>query len=261
MLGGQADGPIWAFERVADVCERLSGVASVQLAKRLTFSAFDLASRLPPNFGVRQLTEYLFEDQGFKSVDDALADVDELLMNGVLQNRCGAPVAIGIWLRALAAKAGLEANFIQFPDLSILKSRDGEERIFLDLRQRGKVLNRGEMLDLLQKNQVKADRISFEPLPDESIVVTYFKRLGLEYQDRGDDKSALVVYDALLELRPKSLSILKERSLAYYRLGRSSEALQDLKRFFSFSTPDQQPPELLELYSSLQRQLDRPPHS
>ncbi|HEX4923659.1 MAG TPA: tetratricopeptide repeat protein [Bdellovibrionales bacterium] len=241
------------------MCERLSGVASVQLTKRLTFSAFDLASRLPPKFGIIHLAEYVFEDQGFKPVDDALADVDELLMNGVLQNRSGSPLAIGIWLRALAAKAGLDASFIQFPDLSILKCRAGEERIFLDLRQRGKVLNRGEMLELLQKNQPKSDNISFEPLQEEAVVARYLKRLGLEYQDRGDDLRALVVYDALIELQPKSLSVLKDRSMAYYRLGRKNEALQDLKRFFSFSAPDQQPPELLQIYSALQRETGHPP--
>jgi regulator of sirC expression with transglutaminase-like and TPR domain len=256
VTGGQDNGPIWVFERLADVCERLCGVAGAHLTKRLSFSAYELAARLPPKANIFSLSEFLFEDQGYRAVDDALADLSEILLPHVMQNRVGTPMALGVILRALAQKVGLEANFIQFPDLSILKSKEDGESLFMDLRRRGKILDRGEILEVLHKNKVTSDKISFEPLLDETILALYLKRVALEFQDRGEDLKTLIVYEGLLSLQPKNLSVLRDRSMAYYRLNRFDEALQDLKRFFSFSDPEQQPPELLELYSNLCRDLE-----
>ncbi len=261
MSGGQDIKPVWAFDRLAEVCERLSGVASAQLSKRLSFMAYELASHLPPRCNISHLAEYLFEDQGFKSTEDALADVDEIVISEVMQKRVGIPMALGILVKSLASKVGIDARFIQFPGLSILKSKEGQETFYLDLKRRGKILTRDEILELLHQEALvekRCDKISFESIADEDVIAQYLIRLGIEYQDRRDDQRSLTIYEALLNLQPKNLSVLRDRSMAYYRLNRFGEALQDLKRFFSFSNPDQQPPELLELYQDLRKKTEHP---
>jgi regulator of sirC expression with transglutaminase-like and TPR domain len=259
--GGQVNKPVRAFERLAEICERLSGVAASQLSRRLSFMAYELAARLPPKCNITHLAEYLFEDQGFKSADDALADIDEIVLSDVLQKRVGVPMALGLVLKSLAEKSGLDARFIKFPGFSILKSKDEHGTQYLDLKKRGKILTRDEILELLHEEallQKRSEQISFECLEDEEIISNYLSRLGLEYQDRRDDPKSLVIYEALLSLQPKNLSVLRDRSLAYYRLNRFGDALQDLKRFFSFSNPEQQPRELLELYDDLQKKMEFP---
>jgi regulator of sirC expression with transglutaminase-like and TPR domain len=116
--GGQNNKPYWAFERLTEVCERLSGVASAQLSKRLSFMTYELASKLPPCSHIAHLAEYLFDDQGFKVTDDALADVDEIVLSDVMQKRVGIPLALGILIRTIASKVGIDASFIRFPGLS-----------------------------------------------------------------------------------------------------------------------------------------------
>ncbi|MEQ1875252.1 MAG: transglutaminase family protein [Bdellovibrionia bacterium] len=222
---------------------------------------FELAARLPPKCNITDLAEFLFEDQGFKSADDATADLDEIVLSDVMQKRVGIPMALGVLLKSLASTAAVDARFIKFPGFSILKSKTEQGTQYLDLKRRGKVLTRDEILDLLHEEamlQKRSEQISFECVDDEELMSNYLTRLGLEYQDRRDDSRSLVIFEALLNLQPKNLSVLRDRSMAYYRMNRFGDALQDLKRFFSFSNPDQQPRELLQLYDDLQKKVDHP---
>ena len=75
---------------------------------------------------------------------------------------------------------------------------------------------------------------------------------------RHDDQRVLTIYEYLLALQPKNLSLLRDRSMAYFRLNRLSESFADLKRYLSLSEPSRLPDELLSIYETLRKRFDKP---
>jgi regulator of sirC expression with transglutaminase-like and TPR domain len=247
------------LETVAEVSGRLSDTSPTHLTKRFAFLCYEFQAQAVSGFEFQDISKFLFEQNGFRAVDERLCDLKEILLTDVLQTRVGIPMVIGLIFRTMAKRFSKNVCFIRSPDLSILKCKEKDSTHFIDLNKNGKVLDRSEMLELMQSRFRGYDlnkSISFETLDDESVLGIYLTRLCKEYVQRQDDRNALIIYDFLLNLQPKNLTLLRDRSMTYYRLNQLPEALSDLKRYFSFAEPSQQPTELLELYQSLQHNLD-----
>jgi regulator of sirC expression with transglutaminase-like and TPR domain len=250
-------GPIWTLETAASICERLTQVTGARPSRRLSFLFYEFKSLASGTVEVRHISEFIFDRLGFKTVESKLADLNDLLLPEVIQNRAGIPLTLGLLFRGLAEKVGISTCFIRSPDLTLLKCRQDGESKFVDLSQNGKILDNAEMLSLLQKKQQglnSSGSISFEAMEEETILGLYFNRLCQEFLLRNQDQKLITLYEAILRLQPKNFSVLRDRSMAYLRLNRFQEALLDLKRYLSFSEPSQQPQELINLVKKLEDQ-------
>ncbi len=205
--------PDRVLDMVAEVSGRLSETPVSQLTRRFYFLCYALQSRPAESFSFQDISQFLFEEQGFKAADDQLCDLKELFLPEVLRSKVGIPMVLGFVYKGVAKRVGKSICFIRSPDLSILRCKEKDETHFVDLARNGKILDRTEMLELLQTRFKGSENLVFDPLEDDDVIGIYLSRLCREYAHRQDDKSALTVYEYLISLQPKNLSLLRDRSM------------------------------------------------
>jgi regulator of sirC expression with transglutaminase-like and TPR domain len=248
-------GPIWTFEKIAEFFEKNGRWSDPHLMRRLSFLSYDFDHfelQAPP---LERICRFLFEHNHFEPVSTATAQVDDVALPQFLQNRKGTPLVLGILFRVLGQRIGVRLDFIRCPDHFILKLRQQAESCFIDLISKAKPLTSTEMLNTIQKLRDRCEistELSFETLTEDQVFVSYLNQLKEVAFRSKQDQLMVVILDLILKLDPKNLSILRERSLAKYRLQNFSEALLDLKRYFSFMNPDHPSDELTRIYSELQ---------
>jgi regulator of sirC expression with transglutaminase-like and TPR domain len=238
------------LSKIASFCETLDPrVSGSNLLKRIAFVGHELDHRIRPDMDSKEklsiITNYFFEELQF------VCSPDNIFLPTVLQTKRGSPLSLGMVYRELAKKYGLDIKHIVYPNHRLLKWVRNDECLYIDLQDQGHMLNSSEIIVFLKNMATQTQDKILENLSDEEVFVSYVTKLKEYYIKNNFIELALKSYDKILQIRPNSFSVIKERALLYYNMGKNHEALSDLKRYFSFSNPDKVSIDLLELYSRL----------
>jgi regulator of sirC expression with transglutaminase-like and TPR domain len=201
------------------------------------------------------LRQFLFLEKTFQILPMRPAELteDALLIRSVLENRAGHPLAITLLLLHLSYFLDLPMTLIQARHHFLLKWVRSGQTIYLDLYNECRQLGNQDLIQVLNRSASNLETWNAKQL------LTQYLELLMQTFERSQSLSQLhLVYNLLLQLDDTNTSILGQRALLRQKLGFTREALNDLKRYFSFIEKTHAPPELQQCWLQLQSAPEPP---
>ena len=156
---------------------------------------------------VKQLTRFLFSEEGFRGNHDDYYDPRNSYLNEVIRRRIGIPIALGVVLLEVGRRLDLPLEGVAFPGNFLVRVRDGRQEHLLDPFRAGRVVNRESCQLLLER--ALGPRIALEarflaPLGTRAILARMLRNLKVIFLSKNETTCAATVLDALLLLEPAS---------------------------------------------------------
>ena len=195
------------------------------------------------------LRRFVFEDKGFQltSTRSEAVKEDQLLMQNILEARCGHPLTIVFVVLHLAHYLDLPIALIQARHHFLLKWVRSGKTIYLDLYNEGRALNDAELIQVLNRSSS-----NLEVWSAGQLMRHYLELLTQSLTTAGDLPQLHTVYNMVLHLDETNTAVLGQRALLRQKLGFARDALCDLKRYFSFIEKSHAPIELQQAWLELE---------
>lgn len=210
------------------------------------------------------LNDYFFSRKNFQAIcipsqPQPMLKLNPLLLSQVINQRVGHPMVLSIIYSHFAQLIDLPIFLVHCPPQFLLKWIRSGHNHYIDLNQKGRVINENELTHFLniqgiQWTQDEYD--TFEILPLRQIITQYLKMIIEYFENFQDPQKLLLLYNLLVQMDSQNVKILAKRSLLYRELGLLQEAVTDLKRYFSFVEKDHSSPELRSVFIELQKQIE-----
>lgn len=225
--------------------------------KRLKFLECELLSTMSryslPSETQRleMLNKFFFIEKAFRIIPAEKSQDMFFIVGSVLAEKTGSPTLISLLYKRFARALNLEVCILSSRTHSILKWKSLKGSVFLDLEKGGRSLEAGELVERLRGEYPRR----FERLTEAELALQHLQEWAsfLALEERLDQ--LLFVYTATIALFPNSITTLGRRALVNAKLGFKREALQDLKRYFSFADPQSCPSDLKDLFQKLRFEL------
>lgn len=186
------------------------------------------------------LNHFFFECKKFR------IDRQVLFLKPIIETRSGCPIALAILYGHLAQALGLHVTMAALPVHSILKYDGPPRALYIDIGQNGKFLSEEELLQVIHH---QSEDLLTRDFP--KAVFNYLSYLAETFRRSSQVEDLHRTLNLLLSLHPENTRFLAERALLRKHLGLLKEALQDLKRYFSFTDRHHAAQEILSAYEEL----------
>ena len=197
-----------------------------------------LSEEREPLYCLNTLSEYLFDDIGFRGNPEDYYDPRNSFLNEVLSRRLGIPITLSLVFIEVGKRLGIPFLGVGMPGHFLLRHRD-EEGLFIDPFHRGVLLSEEEcaqrMREVTQANIAWDSRL-LDPLSNREYVARLLRNLKGIYWQNQDHRRALAMIDRLVALHPESAQERRDRGLVHFQSGQHQQALSDLE-FYLDSTP------------------------
>ena len=203
------------------------------------------APRLPgdgrePLVSVNNLSEYLFDEIGFRGNKDDYYDQRNSFLNDVLSRRLGIPITLSLVYIEVGRRLGVPLVGVGMPG-HFLVMHQREDDLFIDPFEGGILLSKEECAQRFRDaTQAEApwDSRYLAPVSNRDFVARIIRNLKTAFLRRQDDGRALTMIDLLLALQPDASHERRDRGLVHYRLGHYGEALDDLRDYLEATPQD-----------------------
>ena len=191
-----------------------------------------------PLYCLNTLSEYLFDEIGFRGDPDHYYDPRNSFLNDVLSRRLGIPITLSLVFLEVGKRLDIPLVGVGMPGHFLLRHRD-EESLFIDSFNQGVLLSEEECAERMR--QVPQANIAWDsrllaPLSNRDYVARILRNLkGIYLQDQ-DHRRALTMIDRLVALYPEAVQERRDRGLLNFQLEHHEQALQDLE-FYLDSEP------------------------
>jgi len=188
-----------------------------------------------PLFCVNTLSEYLFDELGFRGNDEDYYDPRNSFLNDVLARRLGIPITLSLIYVETGRRLGVPLDGVGMPGHFIVSHRVVED-LFVDPFHGGILLTEQECADLVRQAtqaDVPWDRRYLAPIGNREFIARMVRNLKGAYMERQDHSRALRMIDWLLAAQPEAVEERRDRGIVSYRLGNYSEALDDLRTYLA----------------------------
>ena len=201
-------------------------------AKRRTSDA------MGPYGMVNALSEYLFDEEGFRGNEDDYYDPRNSFLNDVLERKLGIPITLSLVYMEVGRRLELPIVGLGIPGHFLVKYRAPEEEIIIDPFHRGIILSEEECADLLTRSSGEA--IPFQPnylapVAKKQILTRMLNNLRSIYLSREDHHRALGIVEHLLLIEPYDHRNVRDRGLLRLSTGDLKGALADLEMYLAVS--------------------------
>ena len=192
-----------------------------------------LERRDDPLLCLNTLSEYLFDEVGFRGNKEDYYDPRNSFLNDVLSRRLGLPITLSLVYMEVGKRLGVPIVGVGVPGHFLLRHLEVQD-LFIDPFNGGILLSEDECAERL--NQVAQAPVPWdpgylEPVGKREFIGRLIGNLKAVYLRRPDYAHALTVINLLLALHPESAYERRDRGLVHYHLGHHGEALYDLQRY------------------------------
>lgn len=182
------------------------------------------------------LTQFLFEECGFRGNEEHFYDPRNSFLNDVLSRRVGIPITLSLVLMEVGRRVGLPVQGIGFPGHFLVRVPVGGGLLVLDPFFGGRPLGEPELLERL--GALRSDHPTPERLPGEflaaidprDILARMLRNLLHIYTEADQHLEALQTVDLALVLDPDSPDDLRTRAQLFERLECGPAAIADYQR-------------------------------
>jgi regulator of sirC expression with transglutaminase-like and TPR domain len=153
----------------------------------------------------------------------------------------------------VAERVGLHCEGIGYPGHFVVRCNGAEDPMYIDPFQQGVRLDRTELLAGLNSlNLGGANPASFlAAVTRRQILQRMLNNLHVIFREQRDLERWFDVIELLLRLEPWNATLVGERGMLNYRLGRLEQAMDDLERYVSAGEPRESNPGALRLLDEL----------
>ena len=201
-------------------------------AKRRTSDA------MGPYGMVNALSEYLFDEEGFRGNEDDYYDPRNSFLNDVLERKLGIPITLSLVYMEVGRRLELPIVGLGMPGHFLVKYRAQEDEIIIDPFHRGIILDEEECADLLSRASGQAAAFQpdyLAPVAKKQILTRMLNNLRSIYLSREDHHRALGVVEHLLLIEPYDHRNVRDRGLLRLSTGDLKGALADLEMYLAVS--------------------------
>lgn len=202
----------------------------------------DLAARLRTSLEattsnedkIHAINSLLFTEEGFRGNADDYYDARNSFLNEVLDRRLGIPITISIVYLEVGRRAGVPFYGIGLPGHFIVGLPSGNDRIFIDPFNGGRILTEEDCRELSQAYWTASrpfDRRYLEPVWPKQILVRLMRNLKAIYWQTESQDKAWQMIEWILILDPDAVAELRERGLIREAIGDPSGAVADFTRY------------------------------
>ena len=177
----------------------------------------------------------LFSARGFRGNSEAYQDPRISYLDEVVQRRIGIPITLSLVYMEIAQRVGLQCDGIGYPGHFIVRYETEHGQVYVDPFQQGARLDREELLSRLQGVHTggPSPESFLAAVTRRQILQRMLNNLHLVFRSSRDIERWYCVVELLLRLEPWNATLVGERGMLAYRLGRSDDALRDLERYVS----------------------------
>jgi serine protease Do len=180
---------------------------------------------------IAALSKFLFTDQGFHGSRVDFYHRANSYMNQVLDDREGLPITLAVLWLELARQLGVtNVAGVPLPTRFMVRFAPpgGGEQI-IDVFDGGKVLTRGDAVELVADNTGRIGEEHFAPAKKRAIITRMLNNLLGLAQREGATADALRYLDAMIALEPDSVEERLHRARALMQRGDKEGAKEDLR--------------------------------
>jgi regulator of sirC expression with transglutaminase-like and TPR domain len=180
------------------------------------------------------LNTVLFKELGFEGNRAEYYDPQNSFLNDVIARKRGIPISLSVLYMEVARRVGLSLAGVGFPGHFLLKYQAEDNEIIIDVFNKGEILAREDLEQLLQ--QLYRGQLSYQSefvvaLGKRDILRRLLNNLKLIYLGKDQPLKALPVLDQLLILDPSAANEIRDRGLLYIKIECYARALEDLETY------------------------------
>ena len=183
-----------------------------------------------PLFSVNTLSEYLFDEVGFRGNLEDYYDPRNCFLNEVLGRRLGIPITLSLLCIEVGKRLGIPLAGVGMPGHFLLRHQE-EEDLIIDPFHKGILLTEEECAQRLRqvtRTDAPWDSRYLSPVSNREFIARILRNLKNIYFEGQDYVRALTIIERLMALQPEVAQERRDRGVAHYQLGRYQEALDDL---------------------------------
>ncbi|MEO8540434.1 MAG: transglutaminase-like domain-containing protein [bacterium] len=182
----------------------------------------------------------LFSVCGFHGDTENYSDPRNSFLDEVVARRLGIPISLSLVYMEVGLRLGLICDGIGYPGHFIVRYGSDDAQVYIDPFQQGSRIDREELLARLRSIHTGgATPESFlAAVTRRQILQRMLNNLHVIYRESRDLDRWLGVVELQLKLEPWNASLVGERGMLCYRLGRTEDALRDLERYVSAAGND-----------------------
>jgi regulator of sirC expression with transglutaminase-like and TPR domain len=187
---------------------------------------------------VNTLSEFLFDEEGFRGNETDYYEPRNSFLNDVLDRKLGIPITLSLVYCVVAQRLGLPVVGVGMPGHFVVKYVARDEEIMIDPFHRGMILDEDDCADLVERTTggtTVFNRGHLAAIGARDFLTRMLNNLKGIYLREQDYPRTLRVVERLTIVHPGSLSDIRERGLLRYRVGDLPGAISDLEDYLNDS--------------------------
>ncbi|WP_225766297.1 SirB1 family protein [Stenotrophomonas sp. Marseille-Q4652] len=186
---------------------------------------------------VAAINRHLFDELGYTGDHVEYYDPRNSYLNEVFDRRLGNPISLALVQMEVSRRLGIHLDGISFPGHFLVRMPVEEGVLVMDPFNGGRPLGVDELRERASQHlggKTPDDNVLahiLDPAPHRAILVRMLRNLHAIYAERGEWDRAARSADRVLKLAPEQSDALRDRGLAYARLGHVAGAREDLANY------------------------------
>ena len=187
------------------------------------------------------INRHLFEEVGYAGDSEHYYDPRNSYLNEVVERRLGNPISLALVQIEVARRLGIPLDGVSFPGHFLVRLPVDDGVLVMDPFNRGRPLDEDELRQRARPHlngEMPDDRALFQilnPATHRAILMRVLRNLHGVYAERDDWERAARSADRILRLLPDNPDALRDRGLAYMKMGYRQGARTDLARYLQLN--------------------------
>jgi regulator of sirC expression with transglutaminase-like and TPR domain len=185
------------------------------------------------------INRYLFDEIGFGGNNDAYNDPRNSYLNDVFDRKLGIPISLAMVQMEIARRLGVPLAGISFPGHFLVRLPVDDGILVMDPYNKGRSLSADELRDRVSaqfggQSPDDAELLHIlAPASHRTILLRMLRNLKALYVEANDWERVARSADRMLKLAPGLSEEVRDRGLAYLKLGHLGGAREDLTRYLT----------------------------
>lgn len=183
------------------------------------------------------INRFVFDELGFGGNNDAYSDPRNSYLNDVFDRRLGIPISLAVVQMEIARRLDVPLDGISFPGHFLVRLPVDDGILVMDPYNKGRSLSADELRDRVSvhcggQSPDDAELLHIlAPATHRTILLRMLRNLKALYVDKNDWERVARSTDRLLKIAPGLGEEVRDRGLAYLKLGHIAGARDDLTRY------------------------------
>lgn len=210
------------------------------------------------------INKHLFEELGYSGNSDEYYDPRNSYLNEVFERRLGNPISLAMVQIEVARRLGVPLDGVSFPGHFLVRLPVDDGVLVMDPFNRGRPLGADELRERAKPHlggEIPDDSALLQilnPASHRAILIRMLRNLHGVYAEADDWERAARSADRILKLSPDQAEALRDRGLAYLKLGHRQGARHDLGRYLQLNPDAEDSASLRERLVELHSASERP---